>query len=70
MPKVTTADTAKPTWTIVLLEDLKEKAVKITLGRLKWVISTAMPLATDFKVFLNGEQIESSKQSFEKTSRV
>ena len=25
-----------------------------------------MPLATDFKVFLNGEQIESSKQSFEK----
>ena len=49
-------------WTMVLLEELKEKARRMGLGRLRWVLRTAMPLSTQFKLFLNGEEIESSKE--------
>ena len=47
-------------WTIVLLEQLKP--TPLHLGRLKWVLRTAMPLRSDFQVFLNEEQIVSSKE--------
>ena len=46
-----------PHWTICLLEDLKPKVLEITLGRLRWVLRTALPLRSDFKVYLNGEEI-------------
>jgi hypothetical protein len=52
-------------WTIAILEDLKEKARKIHLGDLRWVLRTAMPLKSDFKVILNGERITSSKEDLE-----
>ncbi len=52
-------------WTIVLLEELKEKALSLKFGRLRWVLSTAMPLGTPFIVVLNSENIESSKATFE-----
>lgn len=48
-------------WTLVVLEDLKDKAADITSGRLRWVLSTAMPAAADFALFLNGDVIKSSK---------
>jgi hypothetical protein len=38
------------TWTIVVLSDLKEKAEDLRLGRLRWVISCALPNVPDFKV--------------------
>ncbi len=63
---VSAADLSRPTWTAVLLEDLKEKAQTIRPGRLQWVLSTAMPLRSDFAVYLNGVSVESSKESFEK----
>ena len=50
-------------WTIVLLEDLKP--VNIQIGRLRWVLSTAMPLHSDFQLFLNNQEISSSKESIE-----
>ena len=50
------------TWTIVILEDLKEKTSRLTHGRLRWILRTAMPLKTNFRLFLNGEEVESSKE--------
>jgi hypothetical protein len=52
---------SKPSWTFVILEDLKEKAGAIQLGRLHWVLATAMPAVSDFELFLNGSVVESSK---------
>lgn len=49
-------------WTIVILESLKDRSVSLqSSGRLSWVLSTAMPRASDFRLYLNGERIASSK---------
>lgn len=49
-------------WTITLLTDLKPKAAEIKIGRLKWILSTALPLSPgSFALDLNGAKIESSK---------
>ena len=53
---------AQSSWTIVILEELKNKAQTMGLGRLRWVLRTAMPLSARFKLFLNGEEVESSKE--------
>lgn len=53
-------------WTIVILEELKTKAQTMGLGRLRWVLRTAMPLSTSFQLFLNGKAVESSKEDYEK----
>lgn len=50
-------------WTICLLTDLGPKAAEIQQGRLHWVLSTAMPIVEDFKLFLQGDEIKSAKQS-------
>jgi hypothetical protein len=52
------------TWTMSILEDLKSSK-PIHLGRLRWVLSTAMPLRDDFILYLNTEPVESSKASHE-----
>jgi Histidine kinase-, DNA gyrase B-, and HSP90-like ATPase len=51
-----------PHWTLAILEDFKEKAWDIKLGRLKWVLRTAMPLRSGFQLFLNKDEIKSSKE--------
>jgi len=48
-------------WTLVVLENIKDKARDIREGRLRWVLSTAMPAASDFKLHLNGDKVESAK---------
>ena len=53
-------------WTICLLDDLKPKAQDLKIGRLGWVLRTAMPLKTDFRVYLNGVEQKSSKEDYEK----
>jgi hypothetical protein len=50
-------------WTLVLLEDLKKDASALQQGRLKWVLSTAMPLVAGFSLFLQAEKVQSSKES-------
>src|SRR5437868_6746536 len=35
-------------WTLVVLEGPKEKVGELTLGRLNWVLGTAMPSVSDF----------------------
>jgi hypothetical protein len=54
-------DKAISSWTISLLTDLKPKATEVQIGRLKWILSTALPLSPSFALFLNGNKIESSK---------
>ncbi len=56
----------KPCWTFCILENLKEKAKNLHLGRLRWVLRTAMPLGVDFRIFLNEEQISSAKETYKK----
>jgi len=55
-----------PTWTLVVLEDLKDKAQQLMTGRLRWVLETAMPLESDFVLYCNGSRVESSKDQYEK----
>jgi hypothetical protein len=50
-------------WTLVVLEKLKERGGELNLGRLKWVLRTAMPAVADFGVYLNHEKLASSKAS-------
>lgn len=57
--------TATASWTIVILEELKAKAQTMTLGRLRWVLRTAMPLSPRFRLFLNAEEVTSSKEDYE-----
>ena len=52
-------------WTIAYLEDLNEEAEKIKIGHLRRVLATAMPIETSFDLYLNGDQVESSKGSIE-----
>lgn len=53
------------TWTFAVLSDLKPKATEIKDGRLKWILSTALPLNPNFNLFFNGTKIESRKESIE-----
>ena len=52
-------------WTMVILEELKDKAQTMGLGRLRWILRTVMPLSANFKLFLNGQEIKSSKEDHE-----
>ncbi len=61
---IPSADFDRPTWTLALIEKLKPKAADITLGRLRWVLSTAMPMSSTFHLFLNREEISSSKETY------
>lgn len=45
-------------WTLVIVDNLKKQ---LEIGRLGWVLSTALPLRPDFRLFLNGKAIVSSK---------
>lgn len=49
-------------WTVALMTKPKEMATQVTDGRLRWVLSTAMPIGDDFKLFLNDERIVPAKE--------
>lgn len=49
-------------WTAVALSDFKDLYGKLQTGTLRWVLSTGLPLVTDFGIWLNGARIESSKE--------
>ncbi len=52
---------AKESWTVAIMSGMKEMGKKVQRGRLKWILRTAMPLRDDFKLYLDGEQLQSSK---------
>lgn len=58
--------TPNGSWTIAILEELRPKARQLKSGRLRWVLSTAMPLQDDFSLYLNGEEVRSSKEMYDK----
>jgi len=52
---------AEQSWTFAIMSDLKPKAQQIQDGRLKWILSTALPLSPNFNLYFNGGKLESSK---------
>lgn len=54
-----------PTWTAAALSDFKDLYNKLSTGRLRWVLSTGLPLHSNFKMSLNGERVTSSKKNLE-----
>lgn len=57
-------DKDKNSWTVVILESLKDKVENLKIGRLKWVLSTSMPINPSFQLFLNNSEVESSKLNY------
>ena len=60
-------DSAPASWTIILLENMKPKPIHP--GRLRWMLRTAMPLQGGFHLYLNDEEILSSKANVGVVSR-
>ncbi|MCH7728656.1 MAG: ATP-binding protein [Planctomycetes bacterium] len=52
---------AKPSWTVAIMSNLKDMATEIRLGRLEWVLCTAMPVRGDMTLFLNGNPVKPAK---------
>ena len=52
---------APQTWTVAVLSDLKARGPGIQLGRLRWILRTALPLGDQFKLWFNAEELESTK---------
>lgn len=52
---------ASKNWTVAIMSGLKEMATEISIGRLRWILSTAMPLRDDFNLYLNGDKVLPSK---------
>ena len=48
---------AHRSWTVAIMSGLKEMGKKIAIGRLKWILQTAMPQRGDFRLFLDGDPI-------------
>jgi len=53
------------TWTAAGLSDFKDLYNKLSVGRLRWVLSTGLPLHANFQIWLNGERLASSKERLE-----
>ena len=45
------------------MSDFRDLYNKLSTGTLKWVLSTGLPLHTDFGIWLNGQRIASSKEN-------
>jgi hypothetical protein len=60
---------AVKSWTVAIMSDLKDMATNIQRGRLRYVLSTAMPLRDDFKLYLNGGEVPPSKLEAKRIKR-
>ena len=61
-------DTAAESWTAAALSDFRDLADKLRTGTLRWVLSTGLPLTSDFAIHLNSERVKSSRASLEPIS--
>lgn len=59
----------RDSWTAARLTDFKGLYDKLSAGRLKWVLSTGLPLKSDFTMWVDNEQLRSSKESFDEIDR-
>ena len=57
-------------WTAAALTDFKDLYNRLSVGRLRWVLSTGLPLHTDFGISLNGERLASSKENLEEIKKI
>lgn len=55
-------ETQAVSWTATGLSDFKDLYERLKLGRLRWVLSTGLPLQSEFRVWIDGELVESSKE--------
>lgn len=53
---------AEDTWTMAIMSDLRAKSSQIQDGRLKWILSTALPINPTFDLTFNGKKVEPSKE--------
>jgi len=53
---------APASWTVAVMSSLKEKVHEIRPGILEWVLRTALPLRSDFEIWLNSKKLVPSKQ--------
>lgn len=60
----------RPAWTAVALSDFKELYRKLSAGRLRWILSTGLPLHTNFRIRLDGEPVQSSKENYPKIKTI
>lgn len=58
-------DGAADSWTVAALSDFRELYDRLSAGRLAWVLSTGLPLHSEFSIWLDGTELESSKESYE-----
>ena len=49
-------------WTAAALGDFKDLYSKLHAGRLQWVLRTGLPLQSNFRIFVDGVKLESSKE--------
>ena len=49
------------TWTAAALSDFKDLYQRLRSGRLRWVLSSGLPLVSNFEMWLDGDRVESSK---------
>ena len=52
-------------WTVAGLSDFRDLYNQLSVGTLRWVLSTGLPLHSDFQIYLNGERVASSKERLE-----
>ena len=55
--------TRAASWTAAGLSDFKELYDRLSFGRLRWVLSTGLPLHTNFGIWVNGDPVKSSKET-------
>ena len=56
-------DSHSVSWTAAALSDFKDLYRRLQTGTLRWVLSTGLPLHTDFQMWLNGVKLTSSKET-------
>jgi hypothetical protein len=52
---------AASSWTTAIMSHLKDMAVELQRGRLRWILESAMPLRDDFHLYLDGSEIVRAK---------
>ena len=57
-------------WTAAALTDFKDLYTQLSAGRLEWVLSTGLPLHTNFRISLNGRGVTSSKERLKEIKKI
>jgi hypothetical protein len=52
---------AAQTWTVGIMTDLKSIVEVLEEGRLRWIISTGLPITPDFHVFYNNKKVAAAR---------